>query len=114
MCDHPRLAEQQQDRLFRPLVHHDLTIDHLGDALLPTVEQVDRLRDHRRSVRVVRVDLIAVTPEILDLDTQISHDTGRYRHDRPAGPGAVSQARHILPEPTSEPVTGRRDAGTAP
>jgi hypothetical protein len=41
------------------------------------IEQIDRLADDSRSVRVVRVDLTVPAPKILDLRTETRH------HGRP-------------------------------
>jgi len=54
-------------------VHDDLAVDDLGDSRLPAVEPVDRLVDDAPDVRVVRVDLIPPSPQLLDLNTEIRH-----------------------------------------
>jgi hypothetical protein len=92
MGDHPGLAEQQQDRLLQPRVHLDLVVDDLGDTRLTSIEQIDRLPDHGRGVRVLPVDFVASAPKLLDPDTHIRHDTGPYR---PGSCPAASRARLV-------------------
>jgi hypothetical protein len=77
--DHPGLAEQQQDRLLEPLVDHDLPVDHLGDPGLAPVEQIDRLVDGGDGLGVVRGDLVAALPQVVDAGTQVGHGRRPYR-----------------------------------
>ena len=65
--------EQQQDRLLQPLVDDDPAADHLGDAGLAVVEQVDGLADQLAGALVAGLELGPVLPEVVDLRLEVSH-----------------------------------------
>ena len=70
---HLREAEEQQDRLLEPFVHHDLPVDRLGDAGLAGVEQVDGGVHGGEGVAVGRGELVAPRPQRFYLRLQAGH-----------------------------------------
>jgi hypothetical protein len=72
---HRREPEQQQHRIFQPLVDHHVAVDDLGHPSRTGVEELDRLvHDVARLVfGHHRAEVVAGLPEGVDLGFEVGH-----------------------------------------